>query len=324
MKTVDIIGYNYLGPYVSGGKFQKSVKDSLVRPVDRLDADARVHDIAYATYEDFGHRLAADKLFCRYAGNSKMAKLASAAVTVGNTIPRFLPSRDITHSRFKDYLKNQERYIRDIEKLYEEDLYWSEFNAVGVKEMIFGGEEQEGGYGGNYGNLPTKPRDKNNLNLRGTNSVIETKDLKAPNGGFAITKAEAKKLELPKAQAPVLSKSSPNETLTTYSEPREAPKMIVSEIESSGEANASAKVNGSSEAPQACYVGDQNESGVLENVSEKPTTSGVNNVQYCDSYNCNNRSIAQIGAPRSVYYFQNTQYSKKKRKRRRKKKYVFL
>jgi hypothetical protein len=55
MKTVNIIGYNYLGPYVSGGKFQKSVKDSLVKPVDRLDADARVHDIAYATYEDSSH-----------------------------------------------------------------------------------------------------------------------------------------------------------------------------------------------------------------------------------------------------------------------------
>jgi hypothetical protein len=129
---------------------------------------------------------------------------------------------------------------------------------------------------------------------------------------------------LPKAQAPVLRGSSPDETLTKYSEPREAPEMIVSEIESSGEADASAKVNGSTEAPQVCYVGDETESGVIENISEEPTTSGVNNVQYCDSYNCNNRSIAQIGAPRSVYYFQSAQYSKKKRKRRRKKKYIFL
>jgi hypothetical protein len=290
MKTVDIIGYNYLGPYVSGGKFQKSVKNSLVKPVDRLDADARVHDIAYATYDDFGHRLAADVLFCRYAGISKMAKFAKTAVMVGNSFSR-MSLLEPTHSRYLHYLENEEAYVRDIEKLYEKDLYWSEFNAVGVKEM----------------------KDLQDSNLRGVNSVVSAEELGTPNEGFALRR-----------QAPVLSKSTPKETLTTYSQPREAPRMVVSEIEPSGEAKASTEVDGSVETPQVCYVGEETESGKIENASEKPTTSGVNNVQYCDSDNCNNRSIAQIGAPRSVYYFQSTQYSKKKRKRRRKKKYVFL
>jgi len=52
--------YNYLGPYVSGGKFQRSVVSPAVPPVDACDACALEHDRVYAEGGDLEE---ADRLF---------------------------------------------------------------------------------------------------------------------------------------------------------------------------------------------------------------------------------------------------------------------
>jgi len=61
--TEQILGTNYTGPYVSDGKFQSSIAFGSSVPLDDLDVLSRLHDSAYAKWEDLGHRTAADLIY---------------------------------------------------------------------------------------------------------------------------------------------------------------------------------------------------------------------------------------------------------------------
>lgn len=81
---------NYTGPYWSDGKFQESVAFGESDPKSELDALARLHDTAYATYKDRGHREAADEIFNREAKKlvGKFPHLAGDLVLYGNYAQR--------------------------------------------------------------------------------------------------------------------------------------------------------------------------------------------------------------------------------------------
>jgi len=196
MNTNSIVGYNYLGPYVSGGKFQESVADSDVVPVDKLDANARVHDRAYNRYKDYGHRVAADMLFSENAGDSSIDKIASNAVTYGNQVGRSASNvfggllgktplfalANATYGAVKnqyelyDYISNQEQYRKDIEKLYDEDTFWKTFGGGGVKEM----NESAAAITSAGGDNLYAPRDYN-LRHRRVIPVTESKNIESKN-----------------------------------------------------------------------------------------------------------------------------------------------
>ncbi len=53
---------NYTGPYISNGKLQESVPFGDKTPKDELDALSRLHDSAYAKWDDRLHRSVADNL----------------------------------------------------------------------------------------------------------------------------------------------------------------------------------------------------------------------------------------------------------------------
>ena len=59
----DIFGYNYTGPYISDGEFQTSVEFGSKEPKDALDASSRLHDTAYAHWDDRLHRTVADIIY---------------------------------------------------------------------------------------------------------------------------------------------------------------------------------------------------------------------------------------------------------------------
>ncbi|QJZ28416.1 hypothetical protein 2 [Forsythia suspensa luteo-like virus] len=89
----------YVGPYWSNGRVQSSVEFGDEAPIDELDELARLHDTAYAHWQDEAHREAADAIFAEEARKlkgkygSKLAanpKLAAAAVEYGNYTARSL------------------------------------------------------------------------------------------------------------------------------------------------------------------------------------------------------------------------------------------
>jgi len=84
---------NYVGPNWSNGKKQSSVKWGNLDPINALDALARQHDTAYATWSDRAHREAADEIFAAEANKLKKRfgnkfaedpKFAAGAVQYGN------------------------------------------------------------------------------------------------------------------------------------------------------------------------------------------------------------------------------------------------
>lgn len=77
---------NYTGPYISDGKFQSSVMFGSTKPKDELDALSRLHDTAYAYYEDRAHREAADRIYSDAAKKlrGKFPELAADIVNYGN------------------------------------------------------------------------------------------------------------------------------------------------------------------------------------------------------------------------------------------------
>ncbi len=88
---------NYVGPYWSNGKIQESVAFGSDDPIHELDALARLHDTAYATYKDTKHREAADIIFAEEARKLKAKygpkiaddpRLAAAFVEYGNFTKR--------------------------------------------------------------------------------------------------------------------------------------------------------------------------------------------------------------------------------------------
>lgn len=72
---------NYTGPYWSDGKLQSSVEFGRTPPGSALDAESRLHDSAYAHYNDTQHRIAADYIY-----NEHLANLGSTEAIVGETV----------------------------------------------------------------------------------------------------------------------------------------------------------------------------------------------------------------------------------------------
>lgn len=129
---------NYTGPYRSNGKFQTSVEFGDKIPIDQLDALSRLHDTAYARYDDYGHRVAADIIYNNEAKKlNGVGPLAGLAVTYGNQLLRSGTSlgkgvltagpigglfsavknlRDIA-----DLTTNIDKYTKDILELYAQD-----------------------------------------------------------------------------------------------------------------------------------------------------------------------------------------------------------
>ncbi len=77
---------NYTGPYLSNGKYQSSVEFGDAEPNSRLDALSRLHDSAYAHFEDRNHREAADRIYNKEAKElaSQFPQLAGEIVEYGN------------------------------------------------------------------------------------------------------------------------------------------------------------------------------------------------------------------------------------------------
>lgn len=132
---------NYVGPYWSDGKLQSSVEFGDAPPLSTLDAESRLHDSAYAHYEDLQHRMAADAI---YEHNVEIlggfAKFAGEAVLYGNQTLR-AGSNLLEYSKYgplglvvgslindyylNDYLLNSERYKKEVLGYYATDPGWS-------------------------------------------------------------------------------------------------------------------------------------------------------------------------------------------------------
>jgi len=144
VSTSAVLGQNYTGPYISDGKFQKSVAFGDSKPLSALDSISRLHDTAYVYYgNDVGHLMAADSLYnerAKQIGGST-APLAGAVVTFGNSVVGSLSNLSRTVSTgFKvaglpgalggliyggvenalnlyDYATHRDEYIKDILKM---------------------------------------------------------------------------------------------------------------------------------------------------------------------------------------------------------------
>jgi len=95
---------NYTGPNISDGKFQTSVEFGSAVPKDDLDVLSRLHDSAYAKWNDFNHRTAADAWYSKEAKKlgQTQADLAANAVLYGNFTMRSLSSYGIDITNFTD------------------------------------------------------------------------------------------------------------------------------------------------------------------------------------------------------------------------------
>lgn len=85
-----MFGYNYLGPYLSDGKFQQSVAFGKSKPKNSIDAAARKHDTFYALNKRDAYALkAADDIFVDETyRESPLGFIAAASVTLGNCVLR--------------------------------------------------------------------------------------------------------------------------------------------------------------------------------------------------------------------------------------------
>ncbi len=77
---------SYTGPYISDGKLQESVEFGSKQPKDELDALSRLHDSAYAKWDDKLHRRVADTIYAEEANKlvGKFPELAAFLVQYGN------------------------------------------------------------------------------------------------------------------------------------------------------------------------------------------------------------------------------------------------
>jgi hypothetical protein len=80
---------NYTGPYWSDGKLQSSVEFGKTPPGSALDAESRLHDSAYAHFDDVYHRIAADYIYNEHVENLGFKEaLIGSAVMIGNQVVR--------------------------------------------------------------------------------------------------------------------------------------------------------------------------------------------------------------------------------------------
>lgn len=128
----------YTGPFWSDGRIQSSVKFGSNKPTDETDYESRLHDTAYAVFEDSDHRTAADWLYKErlskvptfkaqliknlpYYGNQFTAGHVSGLFSPlsGIAIYDYILHMYNTDRKFKNggYMKE----IADVLKLYSED-----------------------------------------------------------------------------------------------------------------------------------------------------------------------------------------------------------
>ncbi len=144
---------NYTGPYWSDGKLQSSVEFGKTPPGSALDAESRLHDSAYAHFDDVYHRIAADYIY-----NENVEKLGSkgaligSAVMIGNQVVRagvnigkeFLnygPLGLIVGAVedayvIADYAINHDKYEREVQEYYATDPGFGpvDGNVVEIRE----------------------------------------------------------------------------------------------------------------------------------------------------------------------------------------------
>ncbi len=139
---------NYTGPYISDGKVQSSVEFGETAPQDQLDALSRLHDSAYAKWDDWQHRQAADEIYeieaKKLAG--KFPQLAGKIVAYGNFAARSsatLAQRTASLGplgilvggienmvKLHDYVTNGDRYKADVRTYFGTDPH-PEFQGGG-------------------------------------------------------------------------------------------------------------------------------------------------------------------------------------------------
>lgn len=131
---------NYTGPYWSDAKIQESVEFGKTPPLSALDAESRLHDSAYAHYEDLGHRMAADAIYdSRVSKMGGLGQFAGSAVLYGNQTLR-AGSNLLSNSKYGpiglilgalendyylyDYMSNVDRYKKEVLAYYDTDPGW--------------------------------------------------------------------------------------------------------------------------------------------------------------------------------------------------------
>lgn len=129
---------SYTGPYWSDGKLQSSVEFGKTPPGSALDAESRLHDSAYAHYQDLQHRMAADEIYEMNTRNlGIVANAAGKAVVYGNQTIRSgmnLGTNVMKYGPFGlivgavqnaynlyDYMINEEKYIKEVKAYYATD-----------------------------------------------------------------------------------------------------------------------------------------------------------------------------------------------------------
>lgn len=154
--TLPYVNENYTGPYLSDGKFQNSVYFGDAEPKSKLDALSRLHDTAYATFADYGHRTAADSIYNEEAKKleSIFPQLAGAAVLYGNKVMGSFSNLTSNAAlgplgvligavknmyNLNDYVLNEERYRRDVLDLYAKDPKKKENTVKFALDELFPG-----------------------------------------------------------------------------------------------------------------------------------------------------------------------------------------
>jgi hypothetical protein len=148
---------NYTGPYISDGKFQSSVEFGQTPPKDALDAISRLHDSAYAHWDDSQHRRAADIIYAKEAAkiDDSLAGIAGFSVLYGNqilrstenllglsTYPTPLNLVKVVYGGAKnlydliDYVQNERRYQQDVREFYDIDPGWMSTTAIRQAEVV--------------------------------------------------------------------------------------------------------------------------------------------------------------------------------------------
>lgn len=129
---------NYTGPYISDGKYQSSVEFGETKPIGEWAAWSRLHDSAFAHFDDYGHRTAANSLYAQRMGELGGTSQQAAAffVTYGNQIKDSFVQiakntgygvLGLVYSGAKntynlaDYVSNEKRYKQEVLDYYRTD-----------------------------------------------------------------------------------------------------------------------------------------------------------------------------------------------------------
>jgi len=172
----------YTGPFWSNGRFQSSVKFGSNKPIDETDYESRLHDTAYAVYDDDAHRTVADWLY-----KERLDKIPTLKAKIVKNLPYYGNQLNAGHVSgllsplsilaLYDYIlrvynterkfKNGEymKEIADVQNLYKQDPY----NMGNILAPAFYPESFE------------QPK-ANNTWLRGSTETNNTWSV-TPNGG---------------------------------------------------------------------------------------------------------------------------------------------